>query len=57
MRFGADGQERILEDVFGAKKVIFIKAQHKTCGQKELYWCCAGELVLYLQVGRWLGIE
>ena len=25
MGFGADGQERILEDIFGAKRVILLK--------------------------------
>ena len=37
MGFRADGQERILEDVFGAK-VILLKHGDRTHGQKELHW-------------------
>ena len=40
--FGADGQERILEDIFGAKKGILLNHGDRTRGQKELYWDCDG---------------
>ena len=35
--FKADGQERILEHVFGAKMVILLKHRTRTLGQKELH--------------------
>ena len=49
---GADGQERILEDVFGAKKMILLKHGNRTPGQKELSWGCEEWLVLYYGVGE-----
>ena len=53
--FGADGQERILEDIFGAKQVILLKHRDRTCGQKKLHWDCDSELIVYPQVGRGFG--
>ena len=35
MGFRADGQEGILEDIFGAKKVILLKDRDRTHGQKS----------------------
>ena len=52
--FGTNGQERILEDVFVAKKVILLKHRDRTHGQKELPWGCEEWLIIYLQVGRGL---
>ena len=40
MGSGADGQERVLEDVFSAKKAILLKHGDMTCGQEELHWGC-----------------
>lgn len=34
----ADGKERILDDVFGAKEVISLQHGNGTCGQEELHW-------------------
>ena len=34
----ADGQERILEDIFGAKMVILLNHGDRTHGQEELHW-------------------
>ena len=53
--FGGDSQERILEDVFGAKNVILLKHGDSTRGQKELHWGCEEWLSIYLQVGMGLG--
>ena len=50
--FGANGQERIPEDVFGAKKVILLKHRDRTHGQKELR-CeeCCGRVTPYILWG------
>ena len=52
MGSGTDDQERILEDAFGAKKVILLKHRDKTCGEKKLPWHPEERLVIYLGVGR-----
>ena len=47
--FGADEQERILEDIFGAqKKVILLKHGDRTHG----HWGCEERLVIYHGLGR-----
>ena len=62
MKFGgvkarADDQDsRILETSL-MQNDGFIKAQERTCGQKELLpWAYEGWLIIYLGVGRGLGI-
>ena len=45
---GADGQERILEDIFGAEKVILLKHRDGTRGQEELPWDHEARLAIYL---------
>ena len=35
---GSDSQQRILEDVFGTKKMILLKHGDRTRGQIELPW-------------------
>ena len=54
---GADGQERILEDFFGAKKVILLKHGDRTHGQEELHSGPDGYLIIYPLVGRGSGRE
>ena len=51
MGLGADGQERILEDVFVAKKVTLLKHRDRTHGQEELHWDCVEWLVIYHGLG------
>ena len=48
--FGADGQERILKDVFGASMIV-LKHGDGTRGQKTLHYGYEESLVIYCGVG------
>ena len=48
---GADGQERIPEDVFGAKKLILLKHGDRTKGQEELHGILMGNSLHALRLG------
>lgn len=51
VRFRADSEEKILEEVFGAKVVILLKHLDRIRGQDELRWGCEEWPVIYCGIG------